>query len=153
MTDTNISFSIPLDDDGFVTLQCPFCNSNFKLTGTDAMDDSVYETFCPYCGLVAEPNQFLTDEVIEKAMRLAENHMFEMLNGFQKNIEKSFKKNRFLKVKTSPKLKMNSPKLIVESDNMETYNVPCCEKDVKLSIIDDTLYCPFCGGETNGNIN
>jgi transcription elongation factor Elf1 len=153
LSDQNIPLSIPLDDEGFVTLQCPFCDCNFKITGTDAMEDSVYELFCPQCGLVAEPNNFLTDEVIEKAMRLAENYMFELLNGFQKNVEKTFKKNKFVKVKTGPKLKMNSPKVIIESDNMETYSVPCCERKIKASLIDDSLYCPFCGGETHGTID
>ncbi|MEK5520860.1 TFIIB-type zinc ribbon-containing protein [Heyndrickxia sp. FSL W8-0423] len=153
MSEQKIPLSIPLDDEGFVTLQCPFCNCHFKITGTDAMDESVYELFCPQCGLVAEPNDFLSDEVIERAMRLAENYVFESLNDFQNNVNKSFKNNKFVKVKTGPEFKMNSPKIIVESDNMETYSVPCCERLVKTSLIDDTLYCPFCGGETHGTID
>lgn len=40
MSEQKISFSIPLDDEGFVTLQCPFCDCQFKINGTDIMDDS-----------------------------------------------------------------------------------------------------------------
>lgn len=153
MTEHKISFSIPLDDEGFVTLQCPFCDCQFKIIGRDINDDSLYELFCPICGLVSEPSNFLSDNAIEKAMRIAENQVFELLNNFQKNLKKSFKNNKFIKIKTGPELKMNSPKTIVKSDNMETYSIPCCERLVKVSLIDDTLYCPFCGGETYGTID
>jgi len=153
MSDVEIPFSIPLDDDGFVTLQCPFCDKQFKALGDDFEDDSVYELFCPYCGLVTEPSDFLSDEAIEKGMRLAENHMFELLNGFMNDMEKSFKNNSFIKVKTGPKFKMNDSKTIIESDNMETYHLTCCERKIKASLIDDTLYCPYCGGESHGTIN
>lgn len=153
MADVNIPFSIPLDDDGFVTLQCPFCDKHFKTSGGDFEDDSIYELFCPYCGLVAEPSDFLSDEAIEKGMRLAENHMYEILNGFKKDLEKTFKNNDFIKIKTGPEFKMNAQKTIIESDNIESYQLVCCQRTIKASLIDDTLYCPFCGGETHGNIN
>lgn len=153
MPDKTIHFSIPLDDDGFVTLQCPFCNKHFKISGADAEDETNFELFCPYCGLVTGPNNFLSDEVKEKALRLVENYLYEMLNGFTDNIDKMFKKNDFIKVKKSSKFEMNSPKIIVESDNMETYKLPCCERKIKASLIDDNMYCPFCGGETYGNLD
>jgi hypothetical protein len=153
MSDIEIQFSIPLDDDGYITLQCPFCDKQFKALGEDFEDESIYEIFCPHCGLVSEPSDFLSDEIIEKGMSLAENHMYEILNGFISDLEKGFKNNDLIRVKTGPKFKMNSPKTIIESDNMETYQLNCCERTIKVSLIDDTLYCPFCGGETNGIID
>lgn len=153
LSDVTIPFSIPLDDDGYVSLQCPFCDKHFKLTWEDVEDDAIYELFCPYCGLVAEPNEFLTDEVKEKALRLAENHMYELLNGFMDGMKKTFRNNKAIKVKTGSKIEMNAPKTIIESDNMESYKVSCCDRGIKASLIDETLYCPFCGGETIGTIN
>ncbi|MCK1997510.1 hypothetical protein MPH47_09800 [Psychrobacillus psychrodurans] len=150
MSDVIIPFSIPLDDDGYLTLQCPFCVKQFKLTGEDVEDDSVYELFCPYCGLVTEPSEFLSDEVKEKAMRLAENQLYDLLNGFMGDMKKTFRNSKSVKVKTGSKFKMNDPKTIIESDSMERYHLSCCEREIKAFLIDDTLYCPFCGGETHG---
>lgn len=152
MSDEIIHFSIPLDDDGFVTLECPFCKKAFKISGTDAEEEN-FELFCPNCGLVAEPSEFLSDEVKEKALRLAENHMYEMLNGFLSDMDKMFKNNDLIKVKAGPKFKMNSPKIIIESDNMETYILACCKRKIKASLVDESIYCPFCGGETHGNLD
>jgi len=148
-----IPFSIPLDDDGCVSLQCPFCSKPFKVSGVDFEDDAVYELFCPYCGLVTEPSQFFTNEVKEKALRLAENHMYELLNGFMDDTNKIFKNSKAIKVKTGSKFNLNAPKTIIESDNMESYHLTCCDRRIKASLIDDTLYCPFCGGERHGSIN
>ena len=106
-----------------MTLRCPFCNKEFKALGNDFEDDSVYELFCPHCGLVTEPSEFLSDEAIEKGMRLAENYMFELLNRFMNDIDKTFKNNDLIKVKKRPKFKLNDPKSIIESDNMETYRL------------------------------
>jgi hypothetical protein len=35
MSEIVFQIDIPFDDDGFVTLQCSFCNSRFKLTTAD----------------------------------------------------------------------------------------------------------------------
>lgn len=152
MGDTNIKFSIPLDDDGFLSLQCPFCSEYFKIPGTETIDDSHYELFCPYCGLVTETNHFLSKEVREKALRLAKNHMYELLNDFMSNMEKTFKNSKSVKVKKGKRLDLNSPKIIIETDNMNTFILPCCERKIKANLIDSIVYCPFCGGETHGDI-
>ena len=153
MSEEKIEFTIPVDEDGFVTLKCPFCAKHFKITGTDANDEDLYELFCPYCGLITEPSEFLTDEVKEKALKLEENYVYEMLNDFMDNLERSFKSNKMITFDKGKKFEMNSPKVIIETDSMETYKMPCCEREIKVISIDDEFYCPFCGGEIHGNNN
>ena len=148
-----IKFTIPIDDEGFVTLKCPFCAKHFKLTGVDANDEDMYELFCPYCGLVTEPSEFLTDEVKEKAVRLAENYMYEMLNGFMNDMERSFRGNKNILFKKGKDFEMNEPKSIIEAEDMCVYKLPCCDREIKALLVDDELYCPFCGGEIHGDNN
>ena len=47
MSEIVFQIDIPSDDDGFVTLQCSFCNSRFKLTTADFQSDDVIYIFCP----------------------------------------------------------------------------------------------------------
>ncbi len=53
-----IRFSIHSDEDGFVSLQCPFCKEKFKLTTQDIENEHILSIFCPHCGLT-EGNFFL----------------------------------------------------------------------------------------------
>ncbi|OOM09429.1 hypothetical protein [Clostridium saccharobutylicum] len=153
MADEIINFTIPLDDDGFVTLQCPFCRQKFKATGSDVNDENNFELFCPYCGLVTEPNEFFTDEVKEKALRIAENYFSDKLNGFASDLERSFRGGSFLEFQKGKDFEINNPKIIIESDDMNTYTLPCCGRKIKAQLIDDELYCPFCGGDVHGDNN
>lgn len=148
-----IKFTIPTDDDGFVTLKCPFCAKHFKIAGADANDEDIYELFCPYCGLVTEPNEFLTDEVKEKAERIIENYRNELINKFMKDIERSFKGSKGMTFKKGKDLKMNEPKTIIEAEDMNLYKLNCCDREIKAVLIDDNIYCPFCGGEIYGDNN
>lgn len=47
----NMAISIPLDEDGFLLLQCPFCRGFFKVRSEDYEADDVEELWCPLCGL------------------------------------------------------------------------------------------------------
>lgn len=153
MSKETIEFTIPVDEDGFVTLKCPFCAKHFKITGTDANDQDIYEMFCPYCGLVTEPSEFLTDEVKEKALRLALNYRNDILNNFMDDIEKLFKGSDMITFEKGKGFEMNSPKTIIETENMDTYKMSCCDREIKVISIDNELYCPFCGGEIHGDNN
>jgi uncharacterized Zn-finger protein len=70
MADVSFKITVPSDNDGFITLQCPFCDDRFKLTVEDFQREDILEIFCPYCGLRHQHNHFLRDEVIEQAKLL-----------------------------------------------------------------------------------
>lgn len=82
MSTENFTISIQGDSEGYVTFECPYCNSEFKLqAGEYQNDDEPFEElFCPYCGLAKEKNEFLSAEVIEQAQAIAYNYMVEELN-------------------------------------------------------------------------
>ena len=53
MSTENFTITIQGDREGYVTFECPYCDSEFKLqAGEFQNDDEPFEElFCPYCGL------------------------------------------------------------------------------------------------------
>ncbi len=148
MSEQQFTIQKPSDNDGFSKLECPHCGDEFKLYTDDLYDDSVIELFCPSCGLPSEVSEFLPQDVVEHAMTVAENEMKHMVNEFIKGLEKSFKGNKFMKVKAGKKLKMDEPRLLAENDDLEDYSFECCAKKGKVTTLAKASvspYCPYCG--------
>ncbi len=82
MSTRSFTITIQGDSEGYVTFECPFCNSEFKLQAAEYQnnDDPFEELFCPYCGLTKEKKEFLSSDVIEQARTIAYNHMVDELN-------------------------------------------------------------------------
>ena len=51
MSTENFTITIQGDSEGYVTFECPYCDSEFKLqAGEYENDDEPFEDlFCPYC--------------------------------------------------------------------------------------------------------
>lgn len=147
MSEIVFKIDVPSDDDGFVTLQCSFCNGRFKLTTEDFQSDDVIYTFCPYCGIQNEVNDLLTDEVLEQAYMIAQNYMNSIINEFVDGLEKSYRGNKHISFKRGKKLGMEDDKILFEREEMEIVQPTCCKRPVKTNPLEASLgiYCPFCG--------
>jgi transcription elongation factor Elf1 len=144
MSDGNIPIKIPCDNDGYVTFQCPFCNEVFKLSADEVQADDVINLFCPICGLMSEPNSFLSDKVIKHVQDIAMNYFKNLLNDSFKKMERNSK--GFFKV--TNKLKIEQEKLLYETENeLQQVTFECCEKSAKIRLLNKELgaYCPYCG--------
>jgi hypothetical protein len=76
MSDFELSFSIPLDADGFLRRECPHCEREFKWRpNEDDANDPVLmpaEGYaCPYCADRAPADHWWTKAQLEHAERLA----------------------------------------------------------------------------------
>jgi uncharacterized Zn-finger protein len=147
MSEVTFKITLPSDNDGFVTLQCPFCEDRFKLTVRDFEREDIIEIFCPYCGLRHERSHFFTDEVIEQAHIIAANYLKSQVNQWVKDLERSTKSNKYVKLKAGKPLKMDSEKILFEKEELETYTLTCCQITVKTRPIHQVIgiYCPCCG--------
>lgn len=147
MSEVTLSVSIPSDNDGYVTVQCPFCDGRFKLTAKDFERKDLIYLFCPYCGLQEEGNQFLSDEVIEQIQIVATNYLKTIVNQFQKDLKRSFKKSKFLSFKAGKKLKEDPENTLFESEEMDLSHCPYCDFGVKVQPIahEIGICCPYCG--------
>lgn len=138
------NLEIPTDSEGFVSMQCPFCNERFKLTASFINEIYIDELYCPYCGLQHSFDNFLTDEVIELARAKMKNMAMDFINENIKSLNNSFS-NGCLKVNINKEFNnVNEPE-VIESDDMYQKTLNCCKFDVKLNENIDGCYCPKCG--------
>ncbi|WP_377482166.1 MAG: hypothetical protein P2A85_29155 (plasmid) [Microcoleus anatoxicus] len=147
MADVSFQITVPSDNDGFITLQCPFCDDRFKLTVEDFQREDIIEIFCPYCGLRHQHSQFLRDEVIEQAQIIASNYAKSLLNQWVKDLEKSTKRNKFVNFKAGKLPKLETEKILFEQEELETTTLVCCLVTVKTRPLNKVIgvYCPCCG--------
>ncbi|GAA0857738.1 hypothetical protein GCM10008916_12670 [Clostridium nitritogenes] len=138
------NLEIPTDSDGFVSLQCPFCNEKFKLSADFINQMDIDELFCPYCGLKHSFENFLTDEVIDLAKAKMKNIAIDFLSHNVKSLNNSFS-NSFLNVTIEEDFDNVNESEIIESDDMYKKTLSCCNFDVKLNENIDNCYCPKCG--------
>lgn len=74
---SNVSFqiTIPLDEEGFIEMECDFCKNRFMLHNDVYESEDNINFFCPVCGLPNYTNTFLCPEVLEKAQQIALNYI------------------------------------------------------------------------------
>lgn len=144
------TFTIQGDSEGYITFECPYCGSEFKLQAGEFQNDEepFEELFCPYCGLVKERNEFLSSDVIEQAQALAYNYMVEQLNKSFKKMQKSVNRSKgIIKMDFKP-LKKVATKELKDKDTTETeFKCSCCERRVKVLYCAGAskVFCPYCG--------
>lgn len=144
----SIKVSIPSDDDGFITFQCPFCSEHFKLDSEEVQNDSLIEIYCPLCGLKDEQSGFLTDDVREHMKQIMENMAKGMLNDWAKDLEKQFRGNKSVSFKAGKPLKQVNPKNLYEREHdFDIIDLDCCNHKVKIKkqSVNSKVYCPYCG--------
>lgn len=150
MGNETISFTIQGDCEGYVTFECPYCNSEFKLQAGEYQDEEnpFLELYCPYCGLSKEPSYFYSEEVMEKVSALAHNYLIEQLNSSFGNMQRSINRSGGLIKMDFKPLKKVSVKEIKEKDSAETeFKCSCCNRSVKALYCagSSKIFCPYCG--------
>ena len=133
MGNITLSFTVQGDSEGYVTFECPYCGSEFKLQAGEVQSDEepVLELFCPYCGLAKEKSAFWSKDVRDKARALAENYMIEELNKAFGKMARSINRQKVKKCGHSGN------------------GVPCtcCNRRVKALYCAGAskIFCPYCG--------
>jgi hypothetical protein len=97
MSDNNVTraMSIPLDSDGFLRRECPTCEREFKWQHTPeqeggdqpAVADGGY--FCPYCGVQAPTDAWLTKAQVALAQNIVATQIVgPMLKDFANDMKR-----------------------------------------------------------------
>lgn len=149
MSDEKFEISIEGDSEGYVTFECPFCESEFKLNAGEFQDeDNVFsELFCPYCGLIDKVNTFYSKEVIEQAKAIAYNYMMEEVNKVFNDFKRSVKRNKFIKVDFKELKKVNLKELKDKDTTEEIFSCPMCENHIRVLYCAGVskVFCAYCG--------
>lgn len=142
-----LSIEMPIDEDGFVLLQCNLCGEYFKMKAKDIEAEENISIWCPYCGLKGD--NYIPEEVKEIAIKKAINEMNNMIYSSFKDLETSTRKNKSCRIKSGKKPKEEEIQPIKAKINkLEDKEYKCCKKKVKIKplLIETGSYCPFCGG-------
>lgn len=147
MSEETFSIRVPTDEDGYVTFQCPFCSSLFKLMVEEFERDSVWDFYCPCCGLKDGSASFLPDKIHEQSEIIAMNYMRELINNSMKNLERDFRSYPHVSFSSGSPMEIEPEKLLYEQELMRSFTLACCKMSVKLKheMIDLPRYCPYCG--------
>lgn len=147
MSEINFELSIPADDEGFISMECPYCGNWFKLNSEEFQDSSVIDLYCPACGLVNQISNFYSQEVIEKAEEVVMDYAIDELNKMFKGLERSTRGSKFIQFKSKPIKKEFGKELYETVDELEITILTCCNKNIKVNLLDKYIgvYCPYCG--------
>jgi predicted RNA-binding Zn-ribbon protein involved in translation (DUF1610 family) len=149
MSDT-LSVTIYADSDGFITFECPYCGSAFKLSAADLNDEDfpILELFCPYCGLAGPPERFISADVMSALETKAHNYAARTLNkafgGMGKGVNR---KKGLIHTSVSP-IETFPEEDVSDDDTVESiFTCKACQRDVKVlhNIGMAKAFCPYCG--------
>lgn len=151
MGNVSLKMSIPLDEDGFIEMECDYCKNRFMLHQDVYENEENINFFCPICGLANRINTFFVPEVLEKVQQMAMNYMLgELDKALGKSISQ-INKNGFIKMSMKTPKKEVEKELYAPSEGYVKCEKNCCNVDVKVKNIDKETgtYCPICGGMNN----
>jgi hypothetical protein len=143
-------FTIQGDNEGYVTFECPFCGSEFKLQAGEYQDSErpFDDLFCPYCGLTKNKNSFLSSDIIEKAQALAQNYIIEKLNKAFGKMQRSINQNNsVIKMRYKPLKKINVKELKDKDTSECIFECDCCQRHFKVLYYAGVskIFCSYCG--------
>jgi ribosomal protein S27E len=122
-----VSFDVPLDDDGFVRRECPTCERQFKWfthaegeVGAVATD----QYFCPFCGVPAGVDEWWTQQQLDHGRAQAAPAMEQVV---QEQVADMFKGMKGVEFKPDPNfsLEIDIPAPLVEPNDMTIVEPPC----------------------------
>jgi len=159
MASVNLNIELPVDQEGFLRRECPYCNREFKMLFksankvnlsdieiTEKLADDNKEFYCPYCGQSADQNSFWTKDQIRYVHEIANQKVLQpMLDDFGKDIEKISRKNDFIKFKVERK-QAKKPVISPEPNDMSMLESQCCSEKIKVEEgWEGFIYCVICG--------
>jgi hypothetical protein len=142
----SLSMSVPLDSDGFLRRECPTCEREFKWIHTPPNEsagpaapvaDGGY--FCPYCGVQAPTNAWLTKAQVALAQNaVAAEAVAPLLEDFSRSlgrIGRSSGGTVSAKARYNPPEKMDP---LTEGDDMKRVDFSCHPAE-PVKILDDGI--------------
>jgi hypothetical protein len=154
--EVNIAMSIPLDSDGFLRRECPTCEREFKWFPNEDEDGDIDVAepvpdggyYCPYCGVQAPADAWLTQAQVALAENLIERQvMGPMLKGLAKDVEGIGRRSGGL---VSASMRNDEPDeldALTEADDMRRVDFECHPSE-PVKVLDDwtrPLRCLICG--------
>ena len=126
----NIPVSLPLDNDGFLRRECPNCLRQFKWHSGPASEEAENQPpadayYCPFCGVPAATDQWLTTEQVEYARGIAMPAAIQALDDQLGSAFKGMSSKHFKITQTGHLDVPDEPDPLTEPDDMMIIASPC----------------------------
>ncbi|HTR42267.1 MAG TPA: hypothetical protein VMH87_11685 [Pseudomonadales bacterium] len=143
-----IKVTLPRDEKGLTTRECPKCKKIFKVKMGTGLSGVNLPCHCAYCGYTAESSRFNTLDQIAYARSVAMRQFGEMLHDELKKLE--FETRGPMGLHISMKLQPHSPEPIhyYYEKKLET-DVICDQCTLVYAIYGEFAYCPDCGSHNS----
>jgi len=142
-----MKISVPLrpDREDMVGRQCPNkeCKKYFKVKAKDFANFNGEVFFCPYCGVTAHPDAFLTEDQLEYAKSIAVKKALGPFLKQLKNMEIKADRRAFLSI--GIKVDIREPVIRQYFEKQSRRNIKCDKCNRTYSVYGVSYYCPFCG--------
>ena len=144
-----MEFIIEGDSEGYVTFECPFCESEFKLQAGEFQNEDrpLIELYCPYCGLIDDIKRFYSKEVVEHIESLALNHLYGEINKTFGKMARQLNRSKIIKMDFKPLKSVNIKELRDKDTVEEIFQCKSCEQHTKVLYCSGVskVFCPYCG--------
>ena len=175
MSEINLNVKLPLDD-GFLRRECPFCCREFKIQlqeqeledlaqkGLDSFlikqedQDSENQTnngaeihyWCPHCGQEASEDSWWTEEQLAYFGVYARNIMAKLVNeNLIRPLKRGFRGTQtgLISLRFEGKeMEQREPWISPEPDDMKVFELPCCQRRMKIEEgWQRAFHCFICG--------
>lgn len=148
-----MSVPVPLDEEGFVRRECPTCEREFKWLPTENSDPPPPAGYhCPYCGVQAQPDGWLTKAQVELIHTKVNREVVgPAMQDFGRSLRRIAQSSGGL-----IRAELKGPDIppasdpLTEQNDMRRVDFPCHPEE-PLKVLDDwshPVYCLICGTQT-----
>lgn len=146
-----IAVEMPIDDDGFFGRQCPSCSQIYRLWHEDYRKlkaESVLH--CVYCGQRGEPNDFMTEQQLERLTRPVGDMAMQMIaDAFGSalgNRPSRPARPGLISISVTYRSEPFFPDPLPEISEERMIRERVCERcSVRYAVFGDHRFCPLCG--------
>jgi len=140
--------SMPTDADGMTGRECPNpeCLRYFKVKFGTGLTEPGLPCHCPYCGHIADPNQFWTRDQIKYAQSILKKEVGKAMEQWARNLDRDLRhqtRNSFIQLSMSYKEGHHSISYYREKE-LETKTI-CDSCTLEYAVYGVFAYCPDCG--------
>lgn len=152
MSDFEMSFSIPLDADGFLRRECPKCEREFKWRPSegDGVPIPALGYACPYCAVRSPPDHWWTKTQLEYAERLAAS---EILGPELRELEHKYDPESMISFDVSVSVPETPEPLADEENDMRRIDF-ACHPGEPIKVLEDwrcPVHCLICAAAETSN--
>lgn len=140
------------DEKGYFDRECPNenCLYTFKVFMADWEEKvSDNEVHCPRCGHIDSAEKWWTQKQLEDMQEYAGNwaeaYVHNELDKTLRDIEKSTKRNRYIKITYKPDRRISFTNNPLGQSKEWDKEIQCSECHTKYSVIGAAYFCPCCG--------